>query len=274
MGTKIEWTSETWNPVIGCTKISSGCSKCYAERFSYRLRMMANKTDSNNVFDKYVNVVDFKGNWKGKTEFVESALEKPFRWKKPRMIFVCSMGDLFHESVPFEWIDKVLMIINMNPKHTFQILTKRPERMLEYYKYLQNDRLVARDFIQFKDNVWLGVTCENQEMADKRIPILLQTPAKVRFVSCEPLLNDIWIPASTISLLSTGGRASNGSYSPGVYVEKINWVIAGPETGPGARPMKREWIASLYEQCEAANVPFFDKKNVLGLNIQQYPITH
>jgi len=255
--TKIEWTNETWNPIIGCSKVSEGCLNCYAEKFAYRL-------SQNPITTKhYSNVLDLVTGWKvfrwnGKTALIESALEKPFHWKKPRMIFVCSMGDLFHESVPCEWINKVFNIIDQCPQHIFQILTKRPKRIIEFIKKV--------DMWWDMKNVWWGITCENQKTADERISVLLEIPTKVRFVSCEPLLSEIDI---TEYLGKVPPGVHNGKYLE--WIDGVNWIIAGKETGHGARPMKIEWLKSLYEQCKSAGVPFFDKRNELGLNIQEYP---
>ncbi|MDD5358370.1 MAG: phage Gp37/Gp68 family protein [Candidatus Nanoarchaeia archaeon] len=254
MSNKIGWCEETWNPVVGCTKISEGCKNCYAERMAYRLMHMEMASCESNQTLKYTYVIDVvnKG-WNGKTHLIESALEKPFHWGKSRMIFVCSMGDLFHESVPFEWIDTVFKVMINNERHIFQILTKRPERMVEYFKTFKKDK----DFPS--QHIWFGVTTENQDQAEKRIPYLLQIPAKVRFVSYEPALEEIDLECYGIS------------GCPSEFIHELDWVIAGFETGAGARPFKKEWIESLYQQCKAADVPFFDKRNVLGLNIKQFP---
>ena len=193
MGTKIRWTDETWNPVVGCTKVSEGCQNCYAEKMAFRLANMK-KCKYREVVYGYDPKYDKKaGKWNGKTYCDESALDKPLHWKKPRRIFVCSMGDLFHESVPFEFIGKVMSVAAKHigrthhlPKQSvFQFLTKRPERMLEFSKW------ASPNGTPFPDNFWLGVTAENQKEADKRIPILLQIPAAKRFVSVEPLLSKI-----------------------------------------------------------------------------------
>ncbi|AQT69946.1 Bacteriophage protein gp37 [Anaerohalosphaera lusitana] len=214
---KIEWTDQTWNPVVGCSRISEGCQNCYAERMAGRLANM-------NV-PQYKQVVLFEDiansrlspeikvtGWNGATAFVESALQKPLHWKKPRMIFVCSMGDLFHESVPFEWIDKVFAVMDLCPQHTFQVLTKRAARMREYFKSVKELPVGSpRDMAIFDGwravygtklnerlwplpNVWLGVTAENQTRADERIPELLRCPAVVRFVSVEPMLGAVVMP--------------------------------------------------------------------------------
>ncbi len=187
---------------------------------------------------KYSMVV-FEGKWSGNTFMDETALEKPFTWKKPRRIFVCSMGDLFHESVPFDWIDKVIDVIQKNPQHTFQILTKRPEILKEYSDYNMAEAI---------PNIWLGVTAENQEQADKRIPILMQTLATKRFVSIEPMLGPIDIGS---------GDALRWSNKP--LIQHLDQVIVGGETGPGARPMHPDWVHEIRDQCVESNTPFFFK---------------
>ncbi len=179
MTTKIEWTNQTWNPIVGCSKVSPGCDNCYAERMARRQYWMEKSRGIDR--GKYYEVTDAYG-WTGKLGFDEKELQKPLHWKKPRMIFVSSMGDLFHGSVPFEWVFKVLDVMRKCPQHTFQILTKRPEFALRCFE-LNDHRL--------PDNVWFGVTCENQETADLRIPKLLEIPAAVRFVSIEPGLSEI-----------------------------------------------------------------------------------
>ena len=250
MGTKIEWTDETWNPVVGCTKVSEGCQNCYAERMAYRLACMGQK--------KYRAVISTDGGvWNYKTYCDESALETPLHWRKPRQIFVCSMGDLFHESVPFEFINKVMNTINKcdgkyqnegKCNHIFQILTKRPKRMKEffdrYYGHYYKEGITCDE----KDRIWLGVT----PTKDEDISTLLQTPAAHRFVSLEPLLEDVdiewWLRVNKI------GRNRHPRYT-----QKLDWVIVGAETGHHARYCPIEWIESVVEQCKAAGVPVFVK---------------
>ena len=268
---KIEWTEQTWNPIIGCSKISTGCKNCYAEKMAIRLASMALVKNESSSLDYYVDAINYlygnKG-WNGKTYIIKNALEKPLKRKKPTMYFVCSMGDLFHESVPFEWIDKVYEIISRCPQHTFQILTKRPEIMKEYYK--------SRQYGHFH-NVWIGTTTENQEMANERIPILLRIPAKVHFVSVEPMLSEINLNQIAFSKFQSW---LNGNDAYG-----LDWVICGGESGHNARPMHPDWVRSLRDQCKDANVPFFfkqgsqnnwsDYKNIDSfpddLKIRQYP---
>lgn len=294
--THIEWTDATWNPVTGCSKVSAGCKHCYAERDWARL--------SANPKTRYYG-----------REFTDvrchaAVLDLPLRWTKPRRIFVNSMSDLFHPDVPDEFIDKVFAIMGACQFHIFQVLTKRPERMLAYFnerwqpapEWSQRDRHAAvekkvmeiagrhispfvldtegetrydqieREFYymeipdearfwteeglsRFKSaswpfpNVWLGVSIEDQATADERVPLLLQTPAAVRWISAEPLLEDV-------TIFSLEGPID-------VYPEMkspIDWVVAGGESGPKARPMHLEWARSLRDQCAAAGVPFLFKQ--------------
>lgn len=249
MGTKIEWADRVWNPTTGCTKISDGCRSCYAERIAKR----------------------FWGNRRfADVQCHPERLEEPLHWKKPQRIFVNSMSDLFHDDIPLEFLTDVFAIMAKAQNHTFMILTKRPERMRDIISGRLSDQFVQVFRQKYNHhnpvcilgkNVWLGVTAENQDAADARIPILLNTPAAVRFVSVEPMLSPMFFPAQWMDY----GRY--GQYD----MPTLDWVICGPETGPGARPMKREWIETLYEQCLSAKVPFFDKKNVLGLNLHEFP---
>jgi len=226
MPTKIEWTDETWNPITGCTPISEGCENCYCIRMFGR------------------NLWDYDST---PGTFHESRLYKPIDWEKPIRIFVCSMSDLFHEAVNIRGVEirSIFRVMSMCD-HTFMLLTKRPERMADCI-----DNLYGKDFAEEMPNVWLGVTAENQMRADERIPILMQIPAKVRFVSVEPMLRPVnarnYLPAIV------GHERFHHDHSD------LDWVIAGPETGPGKRECKPEWIDSLHRQCQDAGVPFFDK---------------
>ena len=244
MATKIDWADETWNPITGCTPISEGCQNCYAKRMANRLRGRFGYPD-----DEPFSVT-----------FHIEKLNKPLKWKKPRKIFVCSMGDLFHDDVETWELDRIFdrVLYDGISHHTWMILTKRPRRMMGYFQYLD-------DMQSSFDNVWLGVTAENQKRADERIPILLQIPAAVRFVSVEPMLGPINLRWVMYAHEATGETyrqylERKGSYNQYEALRQLDWVIAGPETGPGARECKPEWIESLYEQCRAAGVPFFDKR--------------
>jgi protein gp37 len=254
MSTKIEWCTETWNPIVGCTKVSPGCDHCYAERMANRLKSMSEKYDGKgkNIFHrsatgKYSHVISEKGKWNGKTHFDEADFKKPSRWKKSRMIFVCSMGDLFHESISDELIDEIFLAMRFYyRRHLFLILTKRPERMHAYYR-----GMAKGGDVEPLPNLWLGVTAENQAQANKRVPILLSIPAAKRFVSVEPMLTQV-------DLVNCYGDTP---WTPGTrQLGFIDWVICGGESGPGARPMHPEWVRFLQSECHCAGVPFFFKQ--------------
>lgn len=263
MPTKIEWAQESWNPVTGCTKISPGCKNCYACRMSKRLAGRAG----------YPADAPFR------VTLHPERLDQPLRWRKPRRVFVCSMGDLFHEDVPFEFIDKVLRIAALRPKHTFIILTKRPERMKRYFCDIANnapgmiDRILKvnsaglgamqKEILRLRrgeyfSNLWLGVTTENQEQADKRIPILLKIPAAVRFVSVEPMLGPVDLDIFTGNTFDD--PEPSGLQIMERWLHKLNWVICGGESGPGARPMHPDWPRKVRDDCVAAGVPFLFKQ--------------
>jgi protein gp37 len=239
--TKIEWATDVWNPVTGCSKVSAGCKNCYAETIAKRFWGERKFTD---------------------VRCHDERLEDPLRWRKPRRVFVNSMSDLFHEDVPDEFICQVLAVALSAERHTFMILTKRARRMAEFYERWSKAIWVNAP------NIWLGVSVENQEAADERIPLLLQTPAAVRFLSCEPLLGqvDLWnwlgycdscpLTAPDCPYFGKCINWSNGKEeSP-----DIDWVICGGESGPNARPMHPDWARSLRDQCKAAEVPFFFKQ--------------
>lgn len=250
--TKIEWTDETWSPVVGCTKVSAGCQNCYAERMMYRQVCMGaarhekNPDSNEDAWIAYSGVMDEDTHkWNGEVSLRYDQLDQPLHWRKPRRIFVCSMSDLFHEAVSFEFIDKVAMTIALAPQHTYQILTKRPERALAcHHRWLNKSDTNNL----FQKNVWLGVSVENQKAADERIPILLQIPAAVRFVSFEPLLK----PLDVSQYLQMVHRLDKR--------DKVDWAIIGAESGPKRRECKLEWVRDLVEQCKAANVKIFVKQ--------------
>jgi protein gp37 len=261
--TKIEWTQKTWNPIIGCSKISPGCQNCYAERMARRLACIGVEQYDYVLSKTIENKMQFHPNkWNGRTVFVESALEKPLHWKKPSMIFVCSMGDLFHQSVSDEWILSVFNIIKMCSYHTFQVLTKRPERMKEFYR--KHWPVISKDGNDIPDNLWLGVTAENQEMATKRIPILLSIPAAVRFVSVEPMLATMnltpYLPEPDPNIWPYESQAEYIARIARDDKSKLDWVIVGAETGPGRRLSELEWIVDICMDCEEAGTPVFIKK--------------
>jgi|SRR6185437_4091801 len=224
---KIEWTDKTWNPVTGCTKVSQGCKNCYAEKMYERFHT--------------------KGSFKI-VVMHHDRLSQPADWKKPCKIFVNSMSDLFHEEVSFVFINAIFSVMSDWSNHIFQVLTKRPQRMLEFFewKYRQFN-------IQWEpsDNVWLGVSVEDQATANERIHYLNYIPAAVKFLSCEPLLGPIDFEKSIGESLK---------WHAGGLKNCISWIIVGGESGPGARPMHPDWARSIRDQCEAAGVPFFFKQ--------------
>lgn len=281
------WWTETWNPIIGCSHASPGCDHCYAER-------AAVVRAGNPVTAQYAHVV-LDGRWRGNSLLVESALEKPMRWRKPRRVFVGSMTDLFHRSTPTAWRDRVFAVMGMAPQHTYMILTKRPERMREYIAGinltaarksaglgLEAGVRLAGWVQEGMPNVWFGVSAENQEQADARIPHLLATPAARRFVSVEPMLGPVKIREYLMSGKDPGecGNCGKGhgfmrcpNYGAVALTDEeygcenfkrinfaLDWVICGGETGPGARPMHPDWARSLRDQCVDAGVPFFFKR--------------
>ncbi|MGN6106658.1 MAG: DUF5131 family protein [Kofleriaceae bacterium] len=283
--TGISWTDVTWNLIRGCLRVSEGCRNCYAERQAARIVRMAKGKPS--AYDGLVRLVGGKPRWTGEVRFVPEMLALPLKWRKPRRIFVNSMSDLFHESLTNEQIAAVFGVMAAAPRHTFQVLTKRPARMREWFEWagrMTLDKLQAFAYRSVPEaqhaasmavargrgrtwplpNVWLGVSVEDQLAADERIPDLLRTPASVRFLSCEPLLDrvdldGIQIPDERNWLrFSSLRRHHDDRY--GQSDTTIDWVIAGCESGPGARPCSAEWLRSLRDQCAGASVPFFLKQ--------------
>jgi protein gp37 len=223
--TSIEWAEAVWKPVTGCTPVSAGCRHCYAQRMATRLAGRYG----------YPAEDPFRVTLHGR-------MDEPLRWRTPRRVFVCSMGDLFHADVPDEFLLLVWQRMWECPQHTFLVLTKRPERMRQ---------VLAGDFLNPLPNVWLGVSVENQVTAEARIPALLATRAAVRWVSCEPLLGavDLFQPP-------VGDPAQ---YLDGM-IWGLDWVVCGGESGPGARPMHPDWARGLRDQCQAAGVAFLFKQ--------------
>ncbi|MCY0898851.1 MAG: phage Gp37/Gp68 family protein [Firmicutes bacterium] len=208
--THIEWTDVTWNPVTGCTKVSQGCKHCYAERMARRLQAMGSSRYANGF----------------RVTLHPDVLTRPLHWVKPRRIFVNSMSDVFHPDVPDAFIAHIFSVMAQTPQHTYQILTKRPERMANMAPYLP-----------FPPNLWVGTSVESQDVV-QRIEWLRLVPAHVRFLSCEPLLGPL----------------------PKLSLNNIHWVIVGGESGPNARPMAREWVIEIRDQCISQGVPFFFKQ--------------
>lgn len=275
MGVKsnIEWTDATWNPLRGCSRVSQGCVNCYAEAIAARFSGVGQPFEGLAHFAEYPNGTR-EARWTGKVALAsEKVLLAPLHWRKPRRIFVNSMSDLFHENVPDEWIDKIFAVMALAPHHTFQVLTKRPERMREYMKgipskipflgrmplerihleaaghmegdggYMDTLKEAGNVYSLYLDtpwplpNVWLGTSIENADVVD-RIEHLRQVPAAIRFISFEPLIGAV----GTVDL------------------RDIHWVIVGGESGPNARAMHPDWVRSLRDRCAAAEVPFFFKQ--------------
>lgn len=287
-GTKIEWTDATANVVNGCSVLSPGCTNCYAMRIA-GTRMKHHPTRAGLTRETKAGPV-----WNGTTRFHEPALQQVLRWQRPRMIFWNAHGDLFHESVPDEWIDRCFAVMAMTPQHKHQVLTKRPARMREYFSHPERGERINhagyvadieikieggwRKFSKFGginlplENVWLGVSVEDQTRADERIPDLLATPAAVRWISAEPLLG----PVDFNELPAETGGSARKLFGPlsgycdrhfpkndcgcGRQQSKLDWVVAGGESGPNARPMHPDWARSLRDQCAAAGVPFLFKQ--------------
>jgi protein gp37 len=351
-GTKIEWTDATWNPITGCFVVSPGCTNCYAMKLA-GTRLKHHPTRAGLTTESKAGPV-----WNGQVRFNESMLFDPLKWRRPRMIFVCAHGDLFAENVPDEWIDHVFAVMALAPQHTFQVLTKRPERMRDYLQSIvecyhaspeEMDRRFGGVCVDltaspcasgaFEErswplrNVWLGVSVEDQKRADERIPILLETPAAVRWISAEPLLGPVdisrwtasanvtckackksfWLHAAdpckhhdesrggwTLACPNCGGCRCKPSWTemdarcgtpmepPADWVDRqvgrfdkvhptieltsmIDWVVAGGESGHGARPMHPDWARLLRDQCTAAGVPFLFKQWGEHTSAKGYP---
>jgi protein gp37 len=246
--TKIEWADATWNPITGCTPVSEACDHCYARRMAHRLagRYGYSADDPLSV------------------TFHRDRLDEPLKWKKPRRVFVCSMGDLFHDDVTDDHLREIFEIMRRSDHHTYQILTKRPQRMRDFILQLQAEK--GPDFRRWPlPFVWIGVTAENQARANERIPILLKTPAAVRFVSVEPMLGLVNLEKAQCTCPWPEDAAKTRHLLDCPADQRpikrwgIDWVICGGETGPGARPVHPDWVRSLRDQCSGVGVPFFFK---------------
>lgn len=254
-GTSIEWTEASWNPLRArdcltrqpgwyCEIISPGCQNCYAQAINKRLGTGSSYLKK----DRRVS----------ETYLDEKLLAQPLRWRRPRRIFVCSMSDLFGEWVPDEMIDRIFAVMALCPQHTFQVLTKRAERMRDYMRGLEDPWKGHADrprCMAHAKNLWLGVSVEDQRRADERIPLLLETPAAVRWVSAEPLLE-----AVDFHQVMHAWRMMTGSEFLRRSPANIDWIVVGGESGPGARPFNIDWARSIIAQCQAAGVACFVKQ--------------
>jgi len=293
--TGISWTDATWNPLRGCSKVSAGCKNCYAETMAARF------SGPGQPYDGTIR----DGRWNGSIRLVPEKMNEPLRWKRPRRIFVNSMSDLFHDGVPFEYVAAVFGVMAACPQHTFQVLTKRPGRAVEFFKWVVSQRAdgVARHTCGYEawrvmdhaghaargavadageetrwpiPNVHLGVSVEDQATADERIPILLQCPAAVRWASYEPALAAVDFTRITVV-------KPDVQFQPGVYlnaltghvagpddvIDRADWIVVGGESGPSARPFHVQWARSTVEQCKADGVACFVKQ--MGANVELSP---
>lgn len=253
--TKIEWTTHVLNPIRGCTRVSRGCERCYAERIAARF------SGPGEPYEGLARMTHAGPRWTGEVRLVEEILARPLRWRAPRTVFLNSMSDLFHEKVPVHWIARIFRVMQLTPQHTYQVLTKRPERMREILGGLLEDAVYWRDRLPLP-NVWLGVSAEDQRAADERIPALLETPAAVRFVSAEPLLGPIDLERYLALRVREGlGDFHDGDHAVTIsYEPRLDWVICGGESGSGARPMAPDWARSIRNQCLEHGVPFHFKQ--------------
>lgn len=293
--TKIEWTDATWNPITGCKVVSPGCTNCYAMKLA-GTRLAHHPSRSGLTIDTKAGPV-----WNGELRFNSEWLFQPLRWKRPRRIFVCAHGDLFAEGVEDSWLDQIFAVMACSPQHIFQVLTKRPKRMRDYLTTSMLEHRLAAAQGQFDfplespgfwphlplSNVWLGVSVEDQERARERIPLLLDTPATVRWISAEPLLGPLDLGCldvdgdSFVDALHLRNwedeiaqwRDSDEDWEEqfldwyglsvlpsGPMSSVLDWVVVGGESGSGARPMHPDWARSLRDQCAKAGVPFFFKQ--------------
>jgi protein gp37 len=284
--TKIEWTDATWNPITGCSIVSPGCTNCYAMKLA-GTRLKHHPSRAGLTRDSKAGPV-----WTGEVRFNREWLDQPLRWTKPRMIFVCAHGDLFAEGVEDAWLDQIFAVMALAKQHVFQVLTKRPERMRDYLQDM-GDGLFGHDgSLQAKwgqaavdvadspcaagamediawplKNVWFGVSVEDQKRADERIPLLLATPAAVRWVSAEPLLGPVDFtripidpdPLPNGQVICMDALAKN-DFNAQMGWDTIDWIVAGGESGPDARPMHPDWARDLRDQCAAAGVAFHFKQ--------------
>lgn len=276
--TRIEWADATWNPVFGCSLVSTGCEECYAMGQAHRF------SGEGQPYEGLTRMTSKGPRWTGKVRLVYKALDRPIRWRRPRKVFVNSMSDLFHENVPDDFIDQVFAVMALADHHIFQILTKRPQRMRDYFAAGEDEllfrwaRAIPHEWVSDANfdlvhrntdfplkNVWMGVSVENQATANERIPLLLETPAAIRWLSCEPLLGCVDLSDWMGETMDAGTHVEAGegfarcdlSCAP---CNGIDWVVAGGESGPKARPMHPHWALQIRDTCNAMGVPFFFKQ--------------
>lgn len=273
--TGIQWTDATWNPVRGCSRVSEGCRNCYAEKVAARF------SGEGQPYEGLVTIGEKGSRWNGTTKLVTDHLADPLRWRRPRRVFVNSMSDLFHESVAYETIAAIFGVMAGARHHTFQVLTKRPQRAREFFTWIETQRGQPPRHVALNEaasvvgknhdfaatgpwplpNVWLGVSAEDQRTADERIPVLLELPAALRFVSYEPALGPVDFTRIRISdschedVLGDGEWRGGPGAPPG-----LDWIIVGGESGPGARPFDVAWARSTVERCRSAKVACFVKQ--------------
>lgn len=271
--TKIEWSDATWNMLYGCARVSPGCENCYAEKHCHRFSGEGQRHEG-------LTVLGGTGpRWTGKIQLAPERLDVPLRWKRPRMIFTNSLSDLFHKDVPFAFIAQVFGVMAAAPQHTFQVLTKRADRMVEFFEWLHSEfpgspghgcaffalgvghksiKQLAAPGVKIPwplPNVWLGVSAENQKYADERISLLMRCPAAVHWVSAEPLLGPIDFIKTSKHWGPAGERVMKMPRWPG-----LGWVVVGGESGPGSRRMDPKWARSIRDQCEELRVPWLFKQ--------------
>lgn len=265
--TGISWTQATWNPIRGCSRVSPGCINCYAEKLAASKKLASGP---------YQGLTDKNGRWNGTIRFVEEHLKDPLTWQKPKKVFVNSMSDLFHENLSDDQIDRVFAVMAVAGRHTFQVLTKRPERMRTYIRGLGDYGGTGRGFKRLElaanalgwglsfqgipllswpiPNIWLGVSVEDQQRAEERIPILLDTPAKVRWISAEPLIGPVVLENLGKHWLGPANQRRGMN-------QGLDWVVVGGESGRDHRAMSLAWLERIAEECTASHVPLWVKQD-------------
>lgn len=281
----IEWTEATWNPLLGCERVSAGCDHCYAINTA-TIRAGNPHPKVAAAFEGLTERRDGRLDWTGRINLLPDRLTQPLSWRKPKRIFVNSQADLFHKDVPDEYIAKVFAVMALAPQHTFQVLTKRHARMRSLLNRPEFKHAVAVEMVNLAvraddpknrrpvvawplPNVWMGVSVEDQKWADVRVPALLDTPAAVRWLSCEPLLGPV-----DLTNVAPGLVYSNAGFNALVGSKRLNWVVVGGESGPGSRAMHPEWARDIRDACTTASVPFFFKQHGDWTEVDRTSATH